>query len=254
MALFESKQRRLFKVIKSMADSGNVDQAATKVEQDLKILLETPELARELVAFLMDLGYPDLAARAGEEIIRLHRDLATPVVRLLEDRQSDFPRSFELLRTLWQIKLRQRDYTGAIEMLNRVDRSAETKLFESLESGPAAPRGSPRTNCWRGRRPVRGMESGAVPEGKSPGGSILLLKAAQKSARPDDRIPSVVEWISTRKGDERDPLGVLYLVRVYLAFENVELALRNLRTCSKPRRTSSQAHSRSSRRSSSTST
>ena len=103
MALFESKQRRLFKVIKSMADSGNVDQAAAKVEQDLKMLLETPELARELVAFLMDIGYPDLSARAGEEIIRLHRDLATPVVRLLEDRQADFPRSFELLRTLWQI-------------------------------------------------------------------------------------------------------------------------------------------------------
>ena len=229
MALFESRQRRLFKVIKSMADSGNVDQAATKVEQDLKILLETPELARELVAFLMDLGYPDLAARAGEEIIRLHRDLATPVVRLLEDRQSDFPRSFELLRTLWQIKLRQRDYTGAIEMLNRVDRSAETKLFESLESGARSAERFAADKLLEGDvdRFV-GWSLAQFRKGRVQEALDTLLKAAQKSARPDDRIPSVVEWISTRKGDERDPLGVLYLVRVYLAFENVELALRNL--------------------------
>lgn len=229
MALFESKQRRLFKVIKSMADSGNVDQAATKVEQDLKMLLETPELARELVAFLMDIGYPDLSARAGEEIIRLHRDLATPVVRLLEDRQADFPRSFELLRTLWQIKLRQRDYTGAIELLNRVDRSAETRLFDALESGARSAERFATDKLLEGDidRYV-GWSLAQFRKGRVQEALDTLLRAAQKSARADERIPSVVEWIATRKGDARDPLGVLYLVRVYLAFENAELALRNL--------------------------
>ncbi len=229
MAFFESKQRRLFKVIKSMADSGNVDQAATKVEQDLKVLLETPELARELVAFLMDIGYPDLSARAGEEIIRLHRDLATPVLRLLEDRQADFPRSFELLRTLWQIKLRQRDYTGALELLNRVDRSAETKLFEALEAGARSAERFAADKLLEGDidRFV-GWSLAQFRKGRVQESLDTLLRAAQKTARADERIPSVVDWISTRKGDERDPLGVLYLVRVYLAFENAELALRNL--------------------------
>ncbi len=228
MALFESKQRRLFKMIKTMSDGGAVDQAAARVEQDLKVLLETPEMARELVAFLMDIGYPDLAARAGEEIIRLYKDLAVPVLRLLEERQGDFPRSFELLRTLWQIKLRQRDYNGAIELLNRVDRTAENKLFDSLESSARNAERFATDKLLEGDLDrflswsLAQFRKGRVQEAMD-----TLLKAAQKSARPDERIPSIVEWITTRKG-ERDPLGVLYLVRVFLAFENAEFALRNL--------------------------
>jgi tetratricopeptide (TPR) repeat protein len=228
MALFETRQRRLFKMIKSMADSGQVDQAATKVEQDLKVLIETPEMARELVAFLMDIGYPDLAARAGEEVIRIHRDLAVPVLRLLEERQSDFPRSFELLRTLWQVKLRQRDFGGALDLLSKVDRSAESKLFESLESAARNAERFATDRLLEGDidRFV-GWSLAQYRKGRVPEAMDTLLKAAQKCARPDDRLPLVVEWISTRKGD-RDPAGILVLIRIYLAFENVEYALRNL--------------------------
>lgn len=228
MAIFESRQRKLFRSIKALSDAGAVDQAATRVEQELKTLIESPEIARELVAYLMDIAYPDLAARAGEEIIRAHRDLAVPIVRLLEERQADFPRSFELLRTLWQVKLRQRDFNGALEVLNKVDRATEARLFESLESSAR------NADRFAADRLLEGdidrfisYSLALYRRGRENDALEALLRAAQRSARPDDRIPAVIEWIGTRKGD-RAPLAILYLVRVYLAAENVELALRNI--------------------------
>jgi len=228
MAIFESRQRKLFKTIKGLSDGGAVDQAAAKVEQDLKVLLESSEVARELVAYLMDIGYPDLAARAGEEIIRQYKELAVPVLRLLEERQSDFPRSTELLRTLWQIKLRQRDFTGAIELLNRVDRANESKLMDSLETAARNAERFAADKLLEGDidRFV-GWSLALYRRGKVQEALDTMLKVAQRSSRPDERVPALIDWIGTRKGD-RDPLAVLYLVRSYLAAENVELALRNI--------------------------
>jgi len=228
MPIFESKQRKLFKMIKSLSDAGAVDQAAARVEQGMKVLLESPEVARELVAYLMDMGYPDLAARAGEEIIRQFKDLAGPVLRLLEERQADFPRSFELLRTLWQVKLRQRDFGGAIEILGKVDRSNEAKLLETLESAARNAERFAADKLLEGDvdRFV-GWSLALFRRGRVQEALDTMLKVAQRSSRPDDRVPALIEWIGTRKGD-RDPLAVLYLVRAYLAAENVELALRNI--------------------------
>jgi tetratricopeptide (TPR) repeat protein len=228
MPIFESKQRKLFKMIKSLSDAGAVDQAAARVEPEMKVLLESPEVARELVAYLMDIGYPDLAARAGEDIIRQFKDLAGPVLRLLEERQADFPRSFELLRTLWQVKLRQRDFSGAIEVLGKVDRSNEAKLSETLETAARNAERFAADRLLEGDidRFV-GWSLALFRRGRVQEALDTMLKVAQRSSRPDDRVPALIEWIGTRKGD-RDPLAVLYLVRAYLAAENVELALRNI--------------------------
>ncbi len=228
MALFDSKPRRTFKSIQKMASDNMVDQAASKVEEELDTLLEEQGVARELVAFLMDIAYPDLAARVGEEVIRHYRDLAAPILRLLEERHNEFPRSFDLLKTLWQSKIRHRDFSGCMALLDRVDRQIENRMMENLES---AARTAER---FAGDRLLEGdidrflaWAVGLQRQGRKEEALKTLLKTAERAQRPDDRIPALIEWIATRNTG-RDPEAVLYLVRVYMVMDNVENAILNL--------------------------
>jgi len=228
MAIFDSKPRRTFKSIQKMASDNMVDQAASKVEEELDTLMEEQDVARELVAFLMDIAYPDLAARVGEEVIRHYRDLSAPILRLLEERHNEFPRSFDLLKTLWQSKIRNRDFSGCMALLDRVDRQTENRMMENLEN---AARTAER---FAGDRLLEGdidrflaWAVGLQRQGRKEEALKTLLKAAERAQRPDDRIPVLIEWIATRETG-RDPEAVLYLVRVYMVMDNVENAILNL--------------------------
>lgn len=228
MAIFESKSRRLFKSVQKMASDNMVDQAAAKVQEDFGTLIEERDVARELVAFLMDIAYPDLAAKMVEEVVRVHKDLAGPLYRLLEDRHGEFPRSFEMLRTLWQNKIRQRDFDGCVELLDRVDRLAESKLMDSLKTAAQT------AEKFAGERLLEGdidrllaWSLGLFRQGRKDDALEVLLRATQRAQRPDERIPLLVEWMATRKG-VRDPKAVLYLIRIYLEMDNVENALINV--------------------------
>jgi tetratricopeptide (TPR) repeat protein len=228
MAIFESKSRRAFKSIQKMASDNMVDQAAAKVQEDFGTLIEEKDVARELVAFLMDIAYPDLAAKMVEEVVRVHKDLAAPLYRLLEDRHGEFPRSFEMLRTLWQSKIRQRDFSGCIELLDRVDRLAESKLMDSLKTAAET------AEKFAGERLLEGdvdrflaWSLGLYRQGRQDDALETLFRATQRVQRPDERIPLLVEWMATRKG-VRDPKAVLYLIRIYLEMDNVENALINV--------------------------
>ena len=228
MALFDSKPRRTFKSIQKMASDNMVDQAASKVEEELDTLLEEQPVARELVAFLMDIAYPDLAARVGEEVIRHYRELSAPILRLLEERHNEFPRSFDLLKTLWQAKIRQRDFGGCMALLDRVDRQIENRMMDSLENAART------ADRFAGDRLLEGdidrflaWALGLHRQGRKDEALDTLLKTAERAQRPDERIPVMIEWIATR-GTGRDSEAVLCLVRVYLVMDNVENAILNL--------------------------
>ncbi|MBN1433820.1 hypothetical protein JW921_03615, partial [Candidatus Fermentibacterales bacterium] len=226
MALFDTRPRRVLKSIQKLAAENMVDQAAVKVEQEYRSMIESKEVARELVAFLMDIGYPDLAARVSEDIIRTHKDLRDPVLKHLEDRQGEFPRSFELLRTLWQEKVKGLDFSGAITLLNRVDRTTEAKLFEALETtARSADKYAMGDKLLTGDiDKFLGWSLALHRKGKNREALEALAKASEKVDERDSRIPQLIDWISTRRGG-RDPEATLFLIKSYLGMDNLEAAL-----------------------------
>ena len=134
MALFKSKSQRVMKKARDMAADDMVDQAAVLIEEEIESILEEKEVARQVIPFLMDVGHPDLAARLSERAIKVHPDLRAGVVKMLEEKLGQYARSTELLKVLWRLRLRSKDYNGMLDLLSTVDRLTESRFTDSIES------------------------------------------------------------------------------------------------------------------------
>lgn len=229
MALFDNKPRRLLKNIQKLTSDNLIDQAAVKIEQEYPYMIESQDVARELVAFLLDIAYPDLAARISEEIFRKHVDLRGVILRHLDERHVEFPRSYELLRVLWHTKMMNLDFSGCISLLNRVDRIAEAKLFDSLESASkAAERYALDDRILTGE--VEKFLSWCLAlhrKGRNREALEILAKVAENIGERDNRIPKLIDWIATRRGG-RDPEATLFLIKSYIGMGDIKEALADI--------------------------
>ena len=97
MAIFDSRPKRVFSRIRKLAQDDMVDQAAMMIEDEMDTLMEEKEVARSLLAFLLDIGHPDLAARLSDRVVKSHPEVKGSVKKLLEDRHSQFTRSLECI-------------------------------------------------------------------------------------------------------------------------------------------------------------
>jgi len=183
-----------------LAASDMVDQAAVMVEEDLDLLLTDHEVAMKLVPFLMDIGHPDLGGRIGENIMRTHPDLRMNVSRLLEEKQSQFPRSIELLRVIWRTRLHQRDFNGLIELLGRTERLTVSRFAESVQSayqtldgvtGRELGSSIDRVLAWAVIQLHRGDPGAAMD---------ILVDTAERCRFPEESLARLSGWIAARTG------------------------------------------------------
>ncbi len=133
MALFESGPKKLLRKLRKITAEGGVEKASSMVRTEKAKLLEEPDVALQLVEFLLEIGHPALAAEVSEDVLRRHRDIAPSVRDLIADRMVDFSRSAELLRVLWRYHLERHDFRGALEALGMGDKLAQTRLIEGIE-------------------------------------------------------------------------------------------------------------------------
>ncbi|OPX32030.1 MAG: hypothetical protein B1H09_01475 [Gemmatimonadaceae bacterium 4484_173] len=225
--LFGSKSQRAFKKIQDLADSDMVDQAAVMVEEDLDLLLADHEVATKLVPFLMDIGHPDLGGRIGEKIMRTHPDLRMSISRLLEEKQSQFPRSIELLRVIWRTRLHQRDFNGLIELLGRTERLTVSRFAESVQSayqtldgvtGRELGSSIDRVLAWSVIQLHRGDPGAAMD---------VLVDSAERCRFPEESLARLSGWIAARTGGT--DMGVnLKRITVLTAIGDSERAISEL--------------------------
>jgi len=228
MAVFESKPKRLLKKIRKLAQDDMVDQAAVMIEDEMDTLMEERDVARGLLAFLMDIGHPDLAARLSDRIIKSHPELRGPIKKLLEDRHLQFTRSFELLRAIWTLKLRQREFSGMIELLNRVDRMTEARMIEVLENAVISAEkysgdGGVGTDIDR----FLGWSVALYRKSRITEAMDVLLSVARKSRYPNEALAQLSAWIVSRGGG-KDPVLYLSRIRIHIAMGNFDKALLEL--------------------------
>jgi hypothetical protein len=225
--LFGSKAQRTFKRIQDLASSDMVDQAAVMVEEELDLLLSDHEVSAKLVPFLMDIGHPDLGGRIGEKIMRTHQDLRMSVSRLLEEKQSQFPRSIELLRVIWRTRLHQRDFNGLIELLGSTERSTVNRFSDSVHS------------AFQTLNGVTGRELGASVDRVlawsivqlyrgDPGAAMdVLVDTAERCRFPEESLARLSGWIAARTGGT--DMGVnLKRITVLAAIGDSERAISEL--------------------------
>ncbi len=227
MAVFESKPKRLFKRIRKLAQDDMVDQAAVMIEDEMDTLMEERDVARALLAFLMDIGHPDLAARLSERVIKAHPEIKGAVKKLLEDRHSQFTRSFELLRAIWSMKLKHREFSGMIELLNRVDRMTEARMMEVLENAVIAAEQYSGSGVGADVDRFIGWSIGLYRKGRITEAMDLLLSIAQKSQYPSDALAQLSAWIVSR-ASEKEPSLHLGRIRIHIAMGNFDKAIAEL--------------------------
>ena len=226
MALFDSRARKLLKNLQKMASENMIDQAALKVEKDYRVIVEDRDVSRELLSFLLDIGYPDLAARISEEIIRIHKDLRDVIIRHLEDRFRDFPNSLELLRSLWNNRTQKLDFSGAILLTENIDRTTEQKLFDSIEKAAKSSRQYSLEDKMLPGDVEKFISYGLslVSKGRNREALEILSEISGNIDSMDKRIPRLIDWMSLRKGT-RDPEATLFLIRTYAAMNSIQDAL-----------------------------
>jgi tetratricopeptide (TPR) repeat protein len=227
MAIFESRPKRVFSRIRKLAQDDMVDQAAVMIEDEMDTLLEEKEIARSLLAFLMDIGHPDLAARLSDRVVKAHPEVKGAVKKLLEDRHAQFTRSFELLRAIWNMKLKQREFSGMIELLNRVDRMTEARMLEVLENAVMAAEQYTDRGIGADIDRFLGWAIGLYRKGRISEAMDLLLSIAQKSQYPSESLAQLSAWIISRAAD-KEPSLYLGRIRIHIAMASYEKAVAEL--------------------------
>lgn len=228
MALFKSKPQRILKKARDMAADDMVDQAAVLIEEEIEGILEEKEMARQVVPFLMDIGHPDLAARLSERIIKSHADLRPGVVKMLEEKLSQFSRSTELLKVLWRYRLRSKDYNGMLELLSTVDRLTESRFTDSIENAYNSLSKFPGEEI-KNTEPCIAMAVILHRKGR-PGEAVqVLVNAAERSSFPDESLARLSGWIANRTGgtDMEVNLG---RIRILVALSDFDRAVSELST------------------------
>lgn len=228
MALFKSKSQRILKKARDMAADDMVDQAAVLIEEEIEGILEEKDSARQVVPFLMDIGHPDLAARLSERIIKAHSDLRPGVVKMLEEKLSQFSRSTELLKVLWRLRLRSKDYNGMIELLSTVDRLTESRFTDSIESAYQAHARFPGEEL-KNTEPCIAMAIVLHRKGRPAEAVETLVNAAERSSFPDESLARLSGWIANRTGGTDMDVN-LGRIRILVALSDTERALAELST------------------------
>jgi len=228
MALFKSKSQRILKKARDMAADDMVDQAAVLIEEEIEGILEEKESARQVVPFLMDIGHPDLAARLSERIIKAHSDLRPGVVKMLEEKLSQFSRSTELLKVLWRLRLRSKDYNGMLELLSTVDRLTESRFTDSIESAYQAQARFPGEEL-KNIEPCIAMAVVLHRKGRPSEAVDVLVNAAERSSFPDESLARLSGWIANRTGGTDMDVN-LGRIRILVALSDTERALSELST------------------------
>lgn len=228
MALFKSKSQRILKKARDMAADDMVDQAAVLIEEEIEGILEEKESARQVVPFLMDIGHPDLAARLSERIIKAHSDLRPGVVKMLEEKLSQFSRSTELLKVLWRLRLRSKDYNGMFELLSTVDRLTESRFTDSIESAYQAQTRFPGEEL-KNTEPCIAMAVVLHRKGRPSEAIDILVNAAERSSFPDESLARLSGWIANRTGGTDMDVN-LGRIRILIALSDTERALSELST------------------------
>lgn len=228
MALFKSKSQRILKKARDMAADDMVDQAAVLIEEEIEGILEEKDAARQVVPFLMDIGHPDLAARLSERIIKAHSDLRPGVVKMLEDKLSQFSRSTELLKVLWRLRLRSKDYNGMLELLSTVDRLTESRFTDSIESAYQAQARFPGEEL-KNTEPCIAMAVVLHRKGRPSEAVDVLVNAAERSSFPDESLARLSGWIANRTGGTDMDVN-LGRIKILVALSDTERALSELST------------------------
>ncbi|MFO7627036.1 MAG: hypothetical protein R6V62_07250 [Candidatus Fermentibacteraceae bacterium] len=228
MALFKSKSQRILKKARDMAADDMVDQAAVLIEEEIEGILEEKDAARQVVPFLMDIGHPDLAARLSERIIKTHSDLRPGVVKMLEEKLSQFSRSSELLKVLWRLRLRSKDYNGMLELLSTVDRLTESRFTDSIESAYQAQSRFPGEEL-KNTEPSIAMAVVLHRKGRPSEAVDVLVGTAERSSFPDESIARLSGWIANRTGGTDMDVN-LGRIRILVALSDTERALSELST------------------------
>ncbi len=228
MALFKSKSQRILKKARDMAADDMVDQAAVLIEEEIEGILEEKDSARQVVPFLMDIGHPDLAARLSERIIKAHSDLRPGVVKMLEEKLSQFSRSTELLKVLWRLRLRSKDYNGMLELLSTVDRLTESRFTDSIESAYQAQARFPGEEL-KNTEPCIAMAVVLHRKGRPSEAVDVLVNAAERSSFPDESLARLSGWIATRTGGTDMDVN-LGRIKILVALSDNERALSELST------------------------
>jgi tetratricopeptide (TPR) repeat protein len=228
MALFKSKSQRILKKARDMAADDMVDQAAVLIEEEIEGILEEKDTSRQVVPFLMDIGHPDLAARLSERIIKAHSDLRPGVVKMLEEKLSQFSRSTELLKVLWRLRLRSKDYNGMLELLSTVDRLTESRFTDSIESAYQAQARFPGEEL-KNTEPSIAMAVVLYRKGRPSEAVDVLVSAAERSPFPDESLARLSGWIANRTGGNDMDVN-LGRIRILVALSDNERALSELST------------------------
>ncbi len=198
--LFGSKAQRTFKKVQDLASGDMVDQAAVMVEEELDTLLEDHDVAAKLVPFLMDIGHPDLGGRIGEKIVKTHSDLRMSITRLLEEKQTQFPRSFELLRVIWKTRLHQRDFNGLMDVLGRTERVTVNRFADSVQSSAQALNGVRGRELGAGIDRILAWSMITLHRGDPSAAMDILVDAAERCSFPEESLSRLSGWIASRTG------------------------------------------------------
>lgn len=228
MALFKSKSQRVMKKARDMAADDMVDQAAVLIEEEIESILEEKEVARQVIPFLMDVGHPDLAARLSERVIKAHSDLRAGVVKMLEEKLGQYARSTELLKVLWRLRLRSKDYNGMLDLLTTVDRLTESRFTDSIESAHSTQARFPGEEV-KNTEPFLAMALVLYRKGRAAEAVEVLVNAAERSSFPDESLSRLSGWIANRTGGTDMDVN-LGRIRILVALSDTERAVAELTT------------------------
>jgi hypothetical protein len=133
MPIFEVSPQKVLKKIRKLAAEGSIGKVPQIIREEREKLLEDPAVAVELVAFLLDIAHPDMAAEISEEVMRRHRTVANQVRSMIVARLPEFSRSTELLRAAWRSLMDKSDFRGALDLLSMGDKIAESRFMDESE-------------------------------------------------------------------------------------------------------------------------
>ncbi len=225
--LFGSKAQRMFKKIQDLSSNHMVDQAAVMVEEDLDILLSDQDITAQLVPFLMDVGHPDLGARIGGKIMKTHPDLRMRISRLLEDKQTQFPKSLELLRVIWRSRLHQRDFAGLIELLQRTERMTVNRFSDSIKGSYRSLDGVTGRDLGAGIDRVLAWSLISMHKGDAIAAMDILVDASEKCGFPEESLARLSGWIAGQTGGAEMDINIRR-IQVLAAIKDYERAIAEL--------------------------
>ncbi len=233
MPLFDRNPGRLLKKLRKYAEDGNLTRIQEIIEDEKELFLEDGSNSLRMTEFLLEIGFPDIAAEFAEKAMKIHRSSADDINEILVRYYSDFNLSSKLLKTIWLHYLYRHNFDAALSIMQEGRGSAtDGVIAESKEGVSRVWNKAGRIHPQANQIPILAYAFCCYISEETSEALEILWKVFRDIEFPHRSISALADWINARESGlgTDDRIALLGISIVSGKFENAREYLREFQT------------------------